>query len=337
MHRTPQTARNRFQLIESTKTIDRASFAADVREGLTSKNKHLPCRYIYDNEGSRLFEEICRLPEYYLTRSEREILETRLDEIVGAMPDDTALVELGSGNSEKTRILIRGHLERHGSLEYVPIDISKDTLHRNALEMLEMSPSLHITAIAAEYREGLRLAHKHVVGPECVLFLGSSIGNFDRDNARRFLRELAESIDVQDRLLVGIDLRKDRTTLEAAYDDARGVTAKFNLNILTRINRELGGQFDLNQFRHRAVYEENSGRVRSELVATEAQHVDIGALQLTASFAKGEAVHTEDSYKYSLDEIDALATACSLQTVHRWFDAKRQFSLNLFTPLSSLA
>lgn len=290
-------------------------FAAAICAGLSARPKSLPCRYFYDAEGSRLFEEICRQPEYYLTRAEREILVAHADEIA-ARP---TLVEFGSGNAEKTRLLIASARRR-----YVPIDISPSALDVEALR--RDFPGLSVEPIAAEYREGLRRLERD--GPMLVVFIGSNIGNFTRDEARGFLNGIAELMAPEDRLLLGVDLRKDPAVLEAAYDDAAGVTARFNLNLLARINRELGGTFDLDAFAHRATYDAVDGRVSMWLVSARAQRVRVGADAF--DFAAGEAIHTEDSYKYSSEEIDAVASAFRME--RRWFDAGGRFCLSLFEP-----
>ena len=304
-------------------------FAREVERGLTASPKRLPCRYFYDQQGSRLFEEICALPEYYLTRAERQILQERADEIAALFAEEVALVELGSGSAAKTRLLIEAFLHRHASLRYVPIDISPTILETSSLALLQAYPRLEIVAVAAEYREGLVRLQVESGRPKLILWLGSNVGNLDRPEAARFLRRVRETMTERDRLLVGIDLRKERAVLEAAYDDARGVTARFNLNLLARINQELGGRFDLTRFRHRAVYNEPMGRVEIYLDSLQTQRVRIEGLDLDVSFDAGEPIHTENSYKYSIEEIAALAQAAGLALERQWFDAERRFSVNL--------
>src|SRR5438876_2474775 len=299
-------------------------FAREVERGLTASPKRLPCRYFYDQQGSRLFEEICALPEYYLTRAERQILQERAEEIAALFAEEVALVELGSGSAAKTRLLIEAFLHRHASLRYVPIDISPTILEASSLALLQAYPRLEIVAVAAEYREGLVRLQVETGRAKLILWLGSNVGNLDRPEAARFLRRVRETMTERDRLLVGIDLRKERAVLEAAYDDARGVTARFNLNLLARINQELGGRFDLTRFRHRAVYHEPMGRVEIYLDSLQTQRVRIEGLDLNVSFDAGEPIHTEDSYKYSIEEIAALAEAARLALERQWFDAERQ-------------
>ncbi len=308
--------------------VDEA-FAADVREGLLGRPKRLSCAFLYDDVGSRLFERIMALPEYYPARAEREILAARARRLAEATPADADLVELGSGNGAKTRPLIDALLARNGRLRYLPIDLSRAALA--ACERLaDGRPTLDLRPIEAEYRDGLR-----AVGggrPKLVLWLGSSIGNFEPAAAAAILREVRASVRARDRMLVGIDLRKSPAVLERAYDDARGVTAAFNLNLLLRINRELGGHFDPARFRHLARWEAGAGRVAMYLVARGAQRVAIDRLGVTVAFADGEAIHTESAYKYRPSEIDALAAAAGFAVDERWLDRRRRFSLNLLRP-----
>jgi L-histidine N-alpha-methyltransferase len=324
--------RDRFTLIATEADDHLAEFARDIKTGLTGLPKSLSCRYFYDREGSLLFEAICELPEYYLTRAEREILLNHAAEIAARLAAGTTLVELGSGSAAKTRVLIEAFLNRHGPLRYVPVDISQTMLNESSLALLGEYAALEITAIASEYHVGLRQLNALVDGPKLILWLGSNVGNFERLEAAHFLRRVRDVMSPSDRLLVGIDLRKDRVVLEQAYDDAQGVTAQFNLNILARINRELGGHFDLQAFRHRAIYNEAVGRVEIYLVSARAQKVFIDHLGREISFAAGEMIHTENSYKYSFAEIDALSAAAGLRIERQWLDAERWFSLNLLAP-----
>jgi dimethylhistidine N-methyltransferase len=306
-----------------------AEFAREVEIGLTASPKRLPCRYFYDQQGSLLFEEICVLPEYYLTRTEREILRERAEEIASLFGEPIAMMELGSGSAAKTRLLIEAFLRRHASLRYVPIDISPTILEESSLALLQAYPRLEIAAVAAEYEAGLRQLQAETGRPKMILWLGSNAGNLDRSEATRFLSSVRETMTDRDRLLVGIDLRKERAVLERAYDDAGGVTARFNLNLLARINRELGGHFDLTRFRHRAVYNEPIGRVEIFLDSLTAQRVRIEALDREIAFAAGEPIHTENSYKYSLAEILGLVRASGLDLERQWLDPDRRFSVNL--------
>lgn len=327
-----EVADDRLTLI-GTQADDRLDhFSEDVRAGLTAEPKRLSCAFLYDEEGSEIFEEICELPEYYLTRAETEILRDQAEDILDEAPDDLTLVELGSGSSTKTRILIDAYLKRHARLHYVPIDISREMLEQSAEGLLADFPGLRVTGLAAEYQAGLHALSEVAPGPKLVLWLGSNVGNFERQDAAAFLREVRKDLATTDRLLMGIDLRKDRGTLERAYDDAQGVTARFNLNLLRRINDELGGDFDLKAFRHRATYDEQAGRVEIYIDSLRDQRVRIDELDLDVRFAAGESMHTENSHKYSLREIDALADAAGFDVNGRWFDPAERYSMNRLVP-----
>lgn len=326
------TTQNRLSLVDEGYRKERDEFGEHVRAGLTANPKHLSCRYLYDRAGALLFERICTLPEYYPTRAEREILARRADEIAASFEEPPALVELGSGNAAKTRILIEAFLRRYSEVHYIPVDVSREMLEASTTALVDDYDDLNVTGFVGEYGDGLRFGHELNDGPMCVLWLGSSVGNFERDEAAGFLRRICGEMTSQDRLLLGVDLRKDRETLERAYDDSQGVTAKFSRNILARINRELGGEFDTRLFRHRARYLEGPGRVESHLVSAEAQEVRIRRLGLRVRFSENEAIHTENSYKYSETEIDELARISNFLVEQRWFDSARRFSVNLLGP-----
>ncbi len=328
----PATADNRFRLIEGEQ-LQSESFAEAVEAGLARDPKRLDCRFFYDETGSLLFEQICELPEYYLTRSEREILARRSGEIARRFPRDTVLVELGSGSSVKTDLLISVWIAEHGSLRYEPIDISEEILRESSLQLLERHRRLTVHAIAGHFEDGLRRIEAAESGAKLVLWLGSTIGNLTRPRAVAFLRKVRESLSERDGLLVGIDLRKDVAILESAYNDAAGVTADFNLNLLDRINAELGGHFNRAKFRHEAKFNPETGSIQMFLVSEEAQEVTIDETGSTFSFGAGERIHTENSHKYSIDEIDELLREARFELAERWFDSNGLFSLNLARPL----
>ncbi|HKP73448.1 MAG TPA: L-histidine N(alpha)-methyltransferase [Pyrinomonadaceae bacterium] len=316
----------------------RAAFAQDVARGLSATPKQLFPKYFYDELGSELFDAICLLPEYYLTRAENEILSRRSDEIINAAGDaPLALLELGSGSATKTRRVIEAILKRQPGLLYLPVDISASALEASARVLLQSYPALTIEAYASDYDTALaRLRDERDARAErlLVLFLGSNIGNFDRDEAEAFLRRLRAVLRAGDALLVGADLKKDRAALEAAYDDALGITAAFNLNLLARLNREFDGDFDPRAFRHVAVYNEAAGRVELYLESKRAQVVSLPKLALEISFAAGERVHTENSYKYDTAELDRLAARTGFTCARRWTDGAGRFSSNLFAAVS---
>jgi L-histidine N-alpha-methyltransferase len=243
------------------------------------------------------------------------------------------LVELGSGSAAKTRLLIEALLKRHPTVRYVPIDICRMIVEESSLQLLQEYPRLEILAIAAEYHEGLGHLRTATAGPKLILWLGSNVGNLHRAEAAHFLQEVRGTMVAGDLLLVGIDLRKDRVLLERAYDDPQGVTADFNLNLLVRINRELDGHFDLEAFRHQARYNEDPGRIEMYLISKKDQRVRIDRLDLEISLAAGEAIQTENSYKYSLEEIHSLAAGAGLRIDSQWLDAEGRFSVNLLAPV----
>ncbi|MCA9321862.1 MAG: L-histidine N(alpha)-methyltransferase [Planctomycetes bacterium] len=328
----PSPEAERFELVEARHAAIVEGLAEDVKRGLTSNPKSLSCRYIYDARGSSLFDDICALPEYYPTRSEDEILARRAETIASMMPEDSLLVELGAGSSTKTRHLIEAFLVRSDALLYLPLDISRAALESAGPQLINEYPGLSVRALVGEYARGLEWLSKNEQRDKLVLWLGSNIGNLDRPTALQFLRKVRSTLVGRDRFLVGIDLRKDGETLEAAYDDASGVTERFNKNILRRINRELGGNFDLDSFRYDAQYRETEGRVVMQLISQVAQTVRIESLDLDIRFQAGEAIHTEDSYKYSLAEIDTLADEAGFSVKARWTDDLGYFSLNLLEP-----
>ncbi len=324
---------NRFQLIGLPAEKRLAKFARDVKQGLTASPKRLPCCYFYDRLGSLLFEAICETPEYYLTRTETALLQAHADEIAALADGPLDLIELGSGNATKTRLLIDALLGRGVPLRYVPIDICRTILEESSRILLEAYPGLEVLAVSGEYHESLAFLGSTGQRAKLALWLGSNIGNLERSAAARFLAHVRTTLALNDRILVGIDMRKDRATLEAAYDDACGVTVAFNRNILVRINRELGGSFEVHAFRHRAVYNEDAGRIEMYLVSATRQQARIASLDLEVSFAAGEAIHTENSHKYSAEEIQALAQAAGLHCERRWENALPPYRLNLFSPV----
>jgi dimethylhistidine N-methyltransferase len=308
------------------------SFANDVEEGLNDTPKHIPCLYFYDYKGSLLFEDICQLPEYYLTRAETEILETYSEEIISYFPSDTLLVELGSGSSIKTRLIIEELLNQHNKASYSPIDISRKMLRESSISLLEKYPNLEIISVAAEYDEGLRQLNMHSEQPKLILWLGSSIGNFKLEEAIDFLKNIVKILSPNDFFLIGFDLQKEKNLLLKAYNDAQDVTAQFNLNLLSRINRELGGEFDLDKFMHQAVYNEEKNRIEMYLISTCEQEIYIADLNSFYHFNKNERIHTENSHKFSLKDIDNLADQVGMKVFNQWFDSKKYFNLTLFKP-----
>ncbi|MEK6410459.1 MAG: L-histidine N(alpha)-methyltransferase [Acidobacteriota bacterium] len=327
-------ADDRFTIHRLAEGGDSNAFASDVRAGLSAKVKSLSPKYFYDELGSRLFEAICFLPEYYLTRAEGEILRTSAGEIVAAVDGPVRLLELGSGSAEKTRYLIEALLGKQPELHYLPVDISDSSLEIASQRLLRLYPGLRITAFAADYFTALQALARRVPadpnGRTVAVFLGSNIGNFGRDESREFLRAVRKLLRPQDALLLGADLKKSPEVLIPAYDDALGVTAAFNLNLLARINRELKGNFDVTKFQHSATYNDELGRIEIRLVSREPQIVRIRAIDLEVTFDKDETIRTENSYKFDLELLSVIARDTGFSLAKTWFDSGRLFSFNLF-------
>ena len=297
--------------------------AADVLAGFSRAQKSIPPKYFYDVEGSRLFDAITALPEYYPTRTEAAMLHEYADEIAKKAGTGRLLVEPGSGSCTKARILFEGLQP----CAYVPMDISREHLRVAAQQVAVEFPWLEVHAACTDFTRLMTLPPDSPEGRRLAFFPGSSIGNFDPDYAVGFLAMIADMVGPGGQLLIGVDLKKDKAVLEAAYDDARGVTAAFNLNLLARINRELRGDFDLAQWRHEALYNEAKGRIEMHLVSRVAQPVHLQGQ--TFDFAEGETIHTENSYKYGVAEFRDLASRAGFGTDTVWVDADRLFSLHL--------
>lgn len=323
-----------------TIAAETARFLADVRAGLSARPKRISCRWLYDAEGSRLFETIMSLPEYYLTRCEAGILEARKADILEALGDLAAdgprrilhVVDLGAGNGAKTRILL-AHFRARGVLgSYLPVDICPDPLLDLARTLRRGLPGLAVRPLVGDWLEALDGLEAKVPGPKLALFLGSNIGNYDRRGAAELLASLRRRLTARDALLVGFDLRKDPARVIRAYSDSAGVTARFNLNLLDRINRELGGTFRREDFIHRATYEDGPGAARSHLVARRAHGVSLGVDGFRADFAAGETLHTESSFKYSTEEIGELARVSGFRVLAHFPDPEANFVDSLWRP-----
>lgn len=307
-------------------------FAMSVLEGLSETPKRLSSRFLYDATGSEVFREIMELEEYYPTRCEAQILDTHGPQIArhaGSGPLN--LVDLGAGDGAKTRILLE-HLQRANvDVSYVPVDISESAMAQLVATMGAALPGLPIAGVVAEYAQALKwLTHENPARRNLVLFLGSNIGNFNKAQARSFLRRLWSALAPDDLVLVGYDLKKDIDLLLHAYNDAPGVTARFNLNLLTRINAELGGHFDISTFRHYSTYDVFTGAMESYLVSMEAQSVEVDYLHTRFDFNAWEPIHTEYSYKYLESDIRDLALATGFDLLRNLHDAKRWFCDSLW-------
>ncbi len=324
-HASFRAAPRRLSIVRVAEVRTGETFPESVRRGLGSTPKTLSCQFFYDEAGSALFEKICDLPEYYLTRTEDAILREHAEAMVAGWDEAPAMIELGSGSSTKTRHLIGAALETYGELHYVPIDVSPTILEASARELVADYLPLRVTGYAGDYHAALEEIARRIQRPKCVLFLGSSLGNYEDDQAASLLAHVARSMGPEDRLLLGTDLIKDRSTLESAYDDAQGVTAAFNRNLLVRINRELGGDFALDAFRHEARFCEDRERVEMHLVSLRDQAVSIPGADLAVSFARGESIHTENSHKYPIAGLARLATRAGFVEEASWTDAHGRF------------
>lgn len=306
----------RFALVDD-------EFTAAVLDGLSRPQKTLPCRFFYDARGSELFEEITALPEYYPTRTETAILQAHAGEMADGVSDSSVLVELGSGSSLKTEILLA---ELPRSCAYVPIDVSRAALDGATRRLAARFPGLDLRPIVGDFARAIVFPADLADRPKTGFFPGSTIGNLTPIEAARLLAVLRATLSPGGRLIVGVDLKKDTRRLVAAYNDKAGVTAAFNLNLLARINRELGGNFDLEGFRHEAIYNARDGRIEMHLVSRRDQTAEVAGRRFR--FRKGETIHTENSYKYTVRQFQDLARASGWLPARVWTDAGNLFSVH---------
>lgn len=302
--------------------IEKENMRDEIIRGLSSQVKTISPKYLYDHRGSELFELITQLDEYYPTRTEMKIFNGKIEEITEAVGDVHTLIEYGSGSSNKIKTLLHNFSTLK---EYVPIDISRDFLFQSSLELAMQFPHITIKAVCGDYTAPLTLPLEEN-GKKVIFFPGSTIGNFEPMEARSFIMKSAQLLNEGDGFLIGVDTKKDIQTLEKAYDDAKGVTAAFNLNLLTRMNREIGADFDLSQFEHLAFYNEEKGRIEMHLESQCNQIVKIGEHQF--SFQEGETIHTENSYKYSIKEFQTIAIECGFVPSKVWTDDTGNFSVH---------
>lgn len=303
------------------------AFALSILEGLQRKPKQVSSRYFYDAAGDRLFQQIMHMPSYYLTDCEYEIFEQQkalIVENLGDHPFD--LIELGAGDGLKTKVLLRHLLQQGISFQYRPVDISSSALSTLKSSLAMELPELAVAPLHGEYFDVLEELQQLDHHPKkVVFFLGSNIGNLTQNQSLSFLSQLHDLLDRGDMLLLGVDLKKDPATILAAYNDPEGITAAFNLNLLHRINRELEGKFDVDQFKHWETYNPLTGETRSYLVSKIEQEVEIGAISTSIHFDAWEAIEVELSQKYSIQEIEALAQGAGFQVVHNFFDTRQYF------------
>jgi dimethylhistidine N-methyltransferase len=306
-------------------------FATDVQQGLSKRSKTIPCKYFYDEEGVQLFCQITELDEYYLTDCEFEILVNHSEEILKRMgKNNFHLVELGAGDGKKTRVLIDQIIRSKLDVNYIPIDISEEAIESLISGFNGNGVDIQIEGLVADYFAGIKWLSGNGKLPSLVLFLGSNIGNFDKSEAELFLDRLHDALNPGDHLLIGFDLKKDASILNKAYNDSKDVTALFNLNLLQRINRELGGDFKPDQFKYYGSFNENSGAVESFLVSQKDQTVNVGSLGRTFTFEKGERIHTENSFKFTESEIHSLAGKTGFKIIRNFTDSKNYFMDSLW-------
>ncbi len=315
------------QLTTAPALSPREQFLRDVCRGLERRPRTLPCKYFYDERGSDLFEQICELDEYYVTRTELGITQRYAAEMAAAVGDNVRLVEFGSGSSLKSQILL-DHVRLPAA--YVPVDISSETLHRSAERIRQRHPGLEVLPVCADFTKRIRVPQPVRTPRRTVIYFpGSTIGNFGPRGVEKLLKGMARVCGKQGGLLIGVDLKKNRSVLERAYNDARGVTRDFNLNLLVRMNRELGADFDLDGFEHRAPFNERAGRIEMQLVSRRSQCVQIG--EFVTEFEPGEFIRTECSYKYEIGQFARLASRAGWRLRQVWTDDERWFSVQYLT------
>ena len=305
--------------------------ASSVYEGLLSNPKWLPSWLFYDSAGSRLFDQITHIPEYYLTRTERGILQDRAAEIVSRAAGDHALrlIELGAGSADKTRLLLNAAVERQDTVFYEPVDVSASALVEAQIRIEDEIPGVLVCPRVQDYTHDLELDSTLPSERRLVLYIGSSIGNFEPGESMLLLERVRAALEPGDCMLLGVDLAKDESVLHAAYDDAAGVTAAFNRNVLVRLNRELDADFDPSSFAHSAVWNPEKSRMEMHLVSDRAQNVWLSAIDLRVNFGAGESIHTENSYKYRPGDAEALLTKAGFTPEATWTDERGWFAVCL--------
>lgn len=304
-----------------------SQFATDVHEGLSAPNKFLSSRYFYDAAGDKIFQQIMSMPEYYLTQCEYEIFDTCKEAILKAIQPSGKfnLVELGAGDGYKTKVLLQHFINAKANFEYYPVDISGDVLDELSADLSERWPTLKVSPLNNEYFSALDRLNEMEECPKVILFLGSNMGNFTPERAQTFFSKLQQAMNPGDKLMIGVDLKKDPRTILRAYDDAAGITRSFNLNLLKRINRELGGNFNIDNWEHYPSYDPFTGECRSYLMSKVKQEVYIAATDATYSFKHSEPVHMEISRKYSLEDLERLAEKTGFTVEQHFLDSKEYF------------
>jgi len=323
------TLDDKLQYFKPHATKIENSFADEIKSSLSQDEKFISPKFFYDIKGSELFEKICLLPEYYPTRTEVSILKQLQSDLSNYIDDSFRLVELGSGTSTKTRLIL-DVFKKFQRIEYFPIDISEILAESSEVLQSEYD-NLHITGIIDTYEGGLEFLKNYDTKKNLIIFLGSSYGNFAPDDGVQFLKKINSTMKPGDLFLIGLDLVKDSLTLESAYNDSEGVTAAFNLNVLSRINDELDADFDLNTFAHHSMYNEQSQRIEMYLKSLVNQSIVISKSCVTIPLRKDELIHTEYSHKFKLSQLDSLFEGAGFGVNHTWCDEKKHFSLTLLS------
>ncbi|MCA9827561.1 MAG: L-histidine N(alpha)-methyltransferase [Nitrosopumilus sp.] len=325
---------SKLQYFKPHSSTVQKTFAEEIFSSLDRDSKFISPKFFYDKKGSYLFEKICSLPEYYPTRTEINILTKLQDDLPLFLGDSFQLVELGSGTSVKTRLILDIFAKLQTKTEYFPIDVS-EILAESSEQLLKDYDCLHITGIIDTYEGGLEFLKNYNNKKSLILFLGSSFGNFAPSEGRKFLQTVHSTMKPGDLFLIGLDLVKDKQILESAYDDSQGITAKFNLNVLSRINDELDADFNLDDFSHHSVYNAKYQRIEMYLKSLVNQSVVISKSNLLLNLAKDELIHTEHSHKYRLDQIHNLLSDVGFEIKHTWLDDDNYFSLTLVSKSST--
>ena len=321
-------ATDRLRWINLDTDLPKIDDGSDVIQGLTQTPKTLPCKYFYDDRGSELFEQITDLPEYYPTRTEQSILETYVSEII-ALTGACELIELGSGSSRKTHTLLTAYSQLPDPLHYYPIDVSAGILRSTALDLLETYPQLNVCGVAGTYERALAELPSRIIENRLLMFLGSTMGNLDDRSRDIFLTQVQQALQPGEFFLLGIDLQKPIDILEAAYNDAQGVTAAFNLNVLRHLNDRFDGNFNLDRFAHLAFFNPTASQIEMHLKSSIDQTVKLKALDLEINLKAGETIHTEISRKFSIPSLADTLTAHALQPLKIWTDPQSWFGLIL--------
>jgi len=304
------------------------TFAEEICKSLQEPKKSISPKFFYDENGSKIFDEICSLPEYYPYNSETEILQTLEKKLLPYLSNEFHLVELGSGSSVKTRLLIDILFKSQKHLQYFPIDIS-EILDQSAKNLCADYPNLTVTGVVDTFENGLDFIEHYDDKPNLITFLGSSFGNFNHNEGMKFLQKINNLMKSDDLFLIGLDLKKDQNVLHSAYNDSQKTTAKFNLNVLKRINDELGADFNLENFEHHAIYDEEKGRIEMYLRSLSEQSITIPKSDLSVTFSKNELIHTENSHKFSIHQINSFLKESNFEKLEIWFDSKNYYSLVL--------